>query len=133
MTNGSDVARALVEDDRLDRIAVAEAVDVVVVIVGAGRPQHDEVAAAAIGAHAHVILVHVVAATLGDPEPAGRPHHVGGIAGDVILVARPAARRRWRWSCGRAGGEERGGGERERREAAGATKGWIHESIRERR
>ena len=52
------------EDDGLDRVALAERVYVVVVVILARRAQHHEVAAATAGAHAHVVLVDVVTAAL---------------------------------------------------------------------
>ncbi len=101
----------------------------VVVIVGAGGAQHDEVAAAAVGAHADVVLVHVVAAALGDPEAARLPHDVVGIPGEVVLVSGAAPRR----PGPGAGGKCRDDCECQRRDAPGAVETCVHGSIRESR
>jgi hypothetical protein len=62
---------------------MTEPVYVVVVLVGARRAQYDEIAPAATSAHAHVVLVDVVAATLQHEQSAGRTHDVLRVAGHV--------------------------------------------------
>jgi hypothetical protein len=70
---------------------MTEPEDVVVVLVGARRAQHDEIPAATEFTHADVVLVDVVAAALQDDQSACRSHHVGSVAGHVNAVGLVAA------------------------------------------
>ena len=77
---------AALEHDGCHRVAVAQGEDVVVVLIRPRGAQHDEVAAATAGAHAHVVLVDVVAPALQHPEASCRRDHIGRIASHVGLV-----------------------------------------------